>query len=136
MLRGYIKKTKPATWTTVPGAVTTQSVKEGKRAAVAFLKRKFPVKRQKSVRKVSKAKARVNREYAKAAKECLKNTPKCAVCLNRKPTEVHHRAPRSVRPDLISEPSNLLGVCSGCHSFIHRNPKWAYERGFLNKSHD
>jgi hypothetical protein len=137
MLRGYIKKTKPATWTTVPGAVTTQSAKEGNRAAVAFLKRKFPVKRQKPVRKVSKKLAPLKARYRARVKVWLEMPEHawCVCCIargrpTRPATECHHKFGRRGRL-LLWEPG-WRAVCSGCHEWIHRiNPVGAQEIGML-----
>jgi len=32
------------------------------------------------------------------------------------------------------EADNLVSLCSGCHDFVHANPAWAYEAGFLRRS--
>jgi hypothetical protein len=41
----------------------------------------------------------------------------------------HHRMLRSQGGS--DDPANLLAVCHRCHDWIHRNPAWSYERGFL-----
>lgn len=41
----------------------------------------------------------------------------------------HHVLPRGKGgPDTFE---NLLAVCATCHLFIHDNPRWAAERGYL-----
>lgn len=44
-------------------------------------------------------------------------------------TQLHHRLMRSQGGGHGSE--NLLHVCSMCHDFIHANPEYSYERGWL-----
>lgn len=46
-----------------------------------------------------------------------------------KGTEVHHRLMRSQGGG--HEAENLALCCEPCHSFIHANPEWSYERGWL-----
>jgi hypothetical protein len=46
-------------------------------------------------------------------------------------SHAHHLVMRSQGGN--DTPGNLLAVCAECHEHIHRNPEWAYERGFLFK---
>lgn len=39
----------------------------------------------------------------------------CGVYESTRPITTHHVWPRSVRPDLIDDPMNLLALCSECH---------------------
>jgi 5-methylcytosine-specific restriction endonuclease McrA len=39
----------------------------------------------------------------------------CENC-GKKAVDVHHLQPRSLRPDLLKEPSNLLFLCRECHT--------------------
>lgn len=98
-------------------------------------------KARKPVRRVSKVTAKRNRDYAKVKREFLKRNPFCQVCLESgRPMKfsdtAHHIKPRSVSPELVCEPGNLLSCCDSCHAEIHNNPTWARARGFLKRSTD
>lgn len=49
-------------------------------------------------------------------------------------SQTHHRKLRSQGGG--NEPENLARVCTPCHVFLHANPAWSYERGWLVKSWD
>lgn len=55
-----------------------------------------------------------------------------AACTGRA-EHAHHRLMRSAGGG--DELSNLLAVCGRCHDFIHLNPEWSYDRGFLRRAH-
>lgn len=42
---------------------------------------------------------------------------------------VHHIAGRG--GDDPHHLNNLLGLCNGCHDYIHANPQWAKKKGWL-----
>ena len=42
---------------------------------------------------------------------------------------LHHRKMRSQGGGHTEE--NLVVLCHQCHSYIHQNPAWSYERGLL-----
>jgi len=44
-------------------------------------------------------------------------------------TQAHHRLMRSQGGG--HEVDNLLHVCGPCHDYIHANPEYSYERGWL-----
>ena len=46
----------------------------------------------------------------------------------------HHRKMRSQGGEHTVE--NGLRICHACHSFIHANPAWSYERGLLIRGRD
>lgn len=100
-----------------------------------------PPKARKPVRRVSKVTAQRNRDYAKVKREFLKRNPFCQVCIESgRPMKfsdtAHHIKPRSVSPELVCEPGNLLSTCDSCHNMIHQNPEVAYARGWLKRSTD
>lgn len=47
---------------------------------------------------------------------------------------VHHIAQRSVRPDLVTEPSNVVCLCALHHQWVHDHEHLAHELGFLKHS--
>lgn len=84
--------------------------------------------RSKPLNKVSeKTKAR-NQELKKATDKYLKDNPECE--LKASPNcagtagEVHHIKARSVRPDLVCEPSNFAATCRLCHDEVENNAGW------------
>lgn len=46
---------------------------------------------------------------------------------------VHHRKLRRFGDH---RPVNLLDVCHVCHDYIHGHVRWAYDHGWLVRSHD
>ena len=54
----------------------------------------------------------------------------CERCKERPAMEAHHLLRRSSGRERL-ERSNLVGLCRGCHRFIHNNPRLSYEEGWL-----
>ena len=58
----------------------------------------------------------------------------CRRCL-RPCHEVHHGVVKGIGgtsdPDIAFGAANLACLCPGCHTFIHANPEYGYESGFL-----
>jgi len=44
--------------------------------------------------------------------------------------DIHHRLPLG-RGGRLNDASIFMGVCRQCHIFLHANPSWARERGYL-----
>ena len=59
------------------------------------------------------------RKWQKAREVILANSPLCPVCAAvdqvEPATEVDHLVPRSLAPELFTDPSNLWGLCRSCH---------------------
>lgn len=49
----------------------------------------------------------------------LKQHPLCQDCNVHIAEEVHHVIPRSKRPDLTLDSSNLRALCAKCHASVH-----------------
>lgn len=47
---------------------------------------------------------------------------------------LHHRKMRSQGGGHTED--NLIAVCSACHTYVHANPAWSYERGLLIRGRD
>lgn len=47
-----------------------------------------------------------------------------------------HEIPRSIRPDLITDPRNIRPTCFMCHNYIGDHPAEAYEKGWLKKGNE
>lgn len=45
------------------------------------------------------------------------------------PLEVHHITPRSVAPELVLDPENMVTVCATHHLFISEHPRLAHDAG-------
>ena len=58
----------------------------------------------------------------------------CEVCQIRESKQAHHKLRRSQGGGDV--PDNLLAVCARCHDLIHREPKWAYGKGWMRRSWD
>ncbi len=84
------------------------------------------------LRKVSKKRAKQNREYSKLRKEFLALRPYCDIfepCCTRKATDIHHMKHRE--GNLLLDSAYWLPSCRACHRFLHDNPAYARESGFL-----
>lgn len=92
--------------------------------------KRSPLRRStKKMRHISKRKVGLYREYSITASEYLKEHPFCQVEGCSKPSEhCHHRAGRGA--NLLNK-EYFLAVCAKDHRFIHDNPAWAKENGYL-----
>jgi len=91
------------------------------------------MKNIKYINRVSKKRAKENREYLKVRKVFLESLIYCQVkgC-KELATEVHHKKGRIGK--LLTDISYFLGVCRECHSKIELEPLWAKENGYsLNR---
>lgn len=91
------------------------------------------------LKKVSSKRSKELRLYAKLRKEYLDANPHCQVWLKENPnataeaplaTDIHHV--RGRWHGRLNDTTNWLAVCRESHEKIHRNPAWAYERGYLH----
>lgn len=60
-----------------------------------------------------------NRRWQRLRQGKLRTDPLCEDCKPGRTTparEVHHKVKVSVRPDLMYEPTNLMSLCTRCHS--------------------
>ena len=55
-------------------------------------------------------------KWLKLRKKILKRDPICGICLERPATQVDHKIPIKVKPELRYVEFNLIGLCAGCHS--------------------
>jgi len=79
------------------------------------------------IRKLSKKRAKQNREYRKIEILYLIDNPFCARC-NHPSTQVHHMKGRI--GTLLTETRYFLAVCMLCHQWIELHPKEAKELGY------
>lgn len=94
------------------------------------------------LKRVSSKRSKELREYAKLRKAYLEAHPYCQVwiqegiingtSLNDPPlsTDIHHV--RGRWHGRLNDTKYWLAVCRESHEKIHRNPAWAYERGYLH----
>ena len=92
------------------------------------MKRSGPLKRKTPLRRVSKRRSKEMKEYGILRKEFLERLPICEVCMKAKSTDIHHKAGRG---KYYLDTESWLSTCRSCHDKIHREPKWAREKGFL-----
>lgn len=71
------------------------------------------------------------KEFPRAVKDAAleRADGRCEIC-QFAPVEVFHHRWRRVGPDCNTLP-NCVAACQKCHSFIHENVWWAFERGWL-----
>lgn len=87
--------------------------------------------RRKPIKKVSDKRKREYPIYMKLRAQFLKEKPTCEVCKSGEATQVHHKKHRG---KYYLDVSTWLSTCNLCHEYIHRNPKWAEEHGYLDRS--
>lgn len=88
------------------------------------------------LRPFSKRGRKIANDFRKIALRLLSDNPKCGRCGVRRSTDPHHIIPRSVAPNLVLEPANLIALCRTCHNWVKDNPGLAYRAGFLARSTD
>lgn len=84
------------------------------------------------VAKVSEKQEDLNKKFAKAKKEYLREHPFCEANIDgctKVSIDVHHKAGKASEV-LLLDKSLFLGVCRHCHSIIEANPSWAKQQGF------
>ena len=63
----------------------------------------------------------------------------CVRCL-REATDVHHRKVKGIggtsNDEVAYGLANLILLCRACHSYVHANPREAYDTGYLVHSWD
>lgn len=60
------------------------------------------------------------RDYKKAATSVVKDDLTCRRCGRwTEDLVMHHKRPRSLAPELRTEPSNLEPICPDCHTQAH-----------------
>lgn len=79
------------------------------------------------IRKLSKKRAKQNREYSTLRKQFLELNPNCRVC-GIEATDIHHKKGRTGH--LLTDIRFFLPVCRRCHQRIELNPSWAKEKGY------
>lgn len=89
---------------------------------------------RKPLRKISNARRRIALLFRPIADRLLIDRPRCERCKLRRSTDPHHVIPRSVAPQLVLEPGNLMALCRECHNWVKDNPAEAYRLGFLARS--
>jgi hypothetical protein len=91
------------------------------------LKRSGTLKRT-PLRRVSKKRAKQNKEYSRLRQEFLTTRPICDAC-GGKATEIHHKRGR-LQARLLDQ-DYFAPLCQPCHQKVHLNPKWAYSIGLM-----
>ena len=66
-------------------------------------------------------------------KKLLAENPICVRCWQQRSVDVHEVKSRA-RGGSITDPSNLVCLCRGCHDLITRSPAEAQKRGWLKNS--
>lgn len=64
--------------------------------------------------------------YNKAKAEHVKVNDFCAICSTTSNLTIHHISGRGKNID-----KNLVTLCMECHTYVHKNPKWSRENGYL-----
>ena len=89
---------------------------------------------QKPIAPKSKKQRILDSAYTKLRRIYLTNNPTCQACLpgcSGEATDIHHTYAGANRSEYFLSVSTWLGVCRGCHDWIHANPKEARSMGLL-----
>ena len=97
------------------------------------------------LRKVSKKRAKINRERQRLVEQELGERTSCeagatiylntgVACCRARATELHEPLMRS-RGGSSLDPENTIAICRGCHRWIHDHPETATELGLLESQH-
>ena len=90
--------------------------------------------RRSPLRRVSKKRQAMLKEYGPLRRKFLQDHSECACCHEAPATQIHHRG----KPGQMKRGSNTnntetwLAVCAPCHDRIERNKGWARENGYLS----
>ena len=95
----------------------------------------YPGMKRTPLSRVSKKRQKLLRQRSAFRKDILAANPYCVVCNDRFASDVHEPLTRA-RGGSILDPDNALGVCRGCHDWIHDHPEEATKRGLLRSQHD
>jgi hypothetical protein len=87
-----------------------------------------PRKRAKRIKPVSDKRAHELGVYKLLRKVLLEEEPICQVCKKNKSTQCHHKAGRVGK--LLTQWTNLLAVCHGCHQDLTIRSKEAIANGY------
>ena len=87
-----------------------------------YILKKTPLNR------ISKKRAKQNKEYEVLEKQFKKDNPKCEIC--PKPTkDLHHKNGRN--GDRLTDPAYFMAVCRAHHNWIHLNTEESRKKGWL-----
>lgn len=98
------------------------------------MKRSAPMKRTR-MKPVSEKRKAANERRAALRADHLRRNPYCRRCVKRKAVHIHEPWLRS-RGGPIDDERNFCGLCEGCHTWVHDNPREAQRRGFLVSKYD
>lgn len=89
------------------------------------------IKDQKPIPKVSKKRAKQNRDYSKVRFEYLQQHPGCQIrqegCTG-KANQIHHKKGRI--GNLLTNPEYFIATCANCHAWAEKNPKEAKKQNY------
>jgi hypothetical protein len=147
-LRGYVRKTRPAPWTTTPSEVRRRVKAETARLAAKRERAKARRNGYKRVPPVSKSRRSVLAEYRREARlfvaaavalgeTCpvvdgvpeLRDGFKYGWPVSNKLVEVHHVRGRSGA--LLMDKTWWMAISKQGHRWVHQHPRQAAERGWL-----
>jgi len=89
-----------------------------------------PKKKPKAIKGMSKKRAKDSKEYTTLRELFLKDKI-CQVNQDARAEEVHHIYSGKDRNTHYLDVNTWLAVCRECHRYIHANPIWARENGYL-----
>ena len=89
--------------------------------------KRSPLRKRKSLNRVSKKRREEFEEYKKLGTEFLKEGI-CERCGSHKKLDIHHKAGRG---RFYLDIETWMAACRECHDYIHRYPIESREKGWL-----
>lgn len=83
------------------------------------------------IRRKSKKRAVLDKEYMKLRKPFLENNPYCQVCESNISTDVHHTYCGANKMSHYLDVESWMAVCRFCHREIHDNTQYSKDNGYL-----
>lgn len=97
----------------------------------------FSIPSKREINKVSDNQKDLNKKFAKAKREYIKEHPFCEAKIEgctKVSIDVHHKAGKASE-ELLLDKSLFLSCCRNCHTLIESNPAWAKQNGFSVSRH-
>jgi len=85
----------------------------------------------KRIKQVSSKRQQQNQAYLVMRKIFLDTHPNCVMYTDKPSTEIHHSAGR--RGDMLLDTRYWFALSREAHVYIHANPEWAEDKGYLVK---
>lgn len=123
----YLWKSNPPLCKVCAMRSKARSDDSDKKVSVPQKKKKVP----KRIAPVSEKQKERLREYRKVRDEYLRENNRCEICGTNRELTLHHKKTRQYH---LCDVEVFMTLCVSCHERVHREDKWARDRGYLINS--